>query len=70
MITRLHNAKDDSGTIAYIVEVRPRAFPTAHSSWFDAHSERLRHDADGALRGEASGARYRLCDAILPLWAA
>ena len=52
--------------MSYIVEVRPSEFPSANATWFDAHSERLRRDTDGALRGEASGRRYFLCDYLSP----
>jgi len=68
MIAKLHTAKDDHGSTSYVVEVRPRQFPLAHSTWFDAHNERLRRDGDGALHGIASGTRYLLCDDLLPAW--
>ena len=66
MIAKLHTVKDDRGSTSYVVEVRPRQFPSAPSTWFDAHSERLRRDTDGALHGVASGRRYLLCDDLLP----
>ncbi len=67
MIAKLHTAITDVGETTYIVEVRPRAFPSSRPTWFDARGERLRLDADGRLRGQASGVGYRLCEDLIPV---